>query len=152
MDIFLATSADAEQILVLQKLAYLSEAELYNDYAIEPLTQTIETARADFATNIVLKAVEDGKIIGSVRGAERNGACRVGKLMVHPEYQNRGLGTALMREIERLHPHAKRFELFTGWKSEKNIHLYEKLGYKTYKIKDISENLKLACMEKVITE
>jgi ribosomal protein RSM22 (predicted rRNA methylase) len=32
-----ATIKDAEEILDLQKLAYKSEAEIYNDYAIPPL-------------------------------------------------------------------------------------------------------------------
>jgi hypothetical protein len=39
---------NAEEILELQKLAYLSEAETYNDYSIPPLTQTIDQIRADF--------------------------------------------------------------------------------------------------------
>ena len=33
---------DAKEILDLQKLAYQSEAEIYNDYTIPPLTQTLE--------------------------------------------------------------------------------------------------------------
>ena len=34
-----------------------------------------------------------------------------------------------MREIEELFSDARRFELFTGRKSERNLHLYRKLGY-----------------------
>lgn len=37
VDILRAHEADAEEILQLQKLAYTREAELYGDYAIEPL-------------------------------------------------------------------------------------------------------------------
>jgi len=37
-----ATVADAEHILELQKLAYISEAEIYNDYNIPPLIQTLQ--------------------------------------------------------------------------------------------------------------
>jgi 2-aminoadipate transaminase len=37
-----ATVEDAKEILDLQKLAYQSEAEIYNDYTIPPLTQTLE--------------------------------------------------------------------------------------------------------------
>lgn len=36
-----ATKKDAEEILKLQKLAYISEAKIYNDYSIPPLTQTL---------------------------------------------------------------------------------------------------------------
>ena len=38
-----ATTNDAAEILALQKLAYVSEAEIYDDFGIQPLTQTVET-------------------------------------------------------------------------------------------------------------
>jgi hypothetical protein len=41
-----------------------------------------------------------------------------------------------------------RFELFTGHKSEKNIHIYKKLGYKNFKTDKITDNLNLIYMEK----
>ncbi|MFA6450882.1 MAG: GNAT family N-acetyltransferase [bacterium] len=150
IEIMAAGVADAVEILALQKLAYLSEAEIYNEYGIEPLTQTIEKAREDFAAQTVVKAVAGGRIIGSARGVMSGGVCKIGKLLVHPDYQNRGIGAALMREIERIFAGAKRFELFTGWKSEKNIYLYEKLGYRKYDLKDVSGNLKLVYMEKIV--
>ena len=37
-----ADRTDLEQILHLQKCSYLSEAEIYNDYSIKPLTQKID--------------------------------------------------------------------------------------------------------------
>lgn len=37
-----ASPADAAAILALQKLAYQSEARLYNDFSIPPLLQTLE--------------------------------------------------------------------------------------------------------------
>jgi hypothetical protein len=40
-----ATVSDAEEILALQKLAYQSEAEIYNDFGIPPLVQTLEAWR-----------------------------------------------------------------------------------------------------------
>lgn len=42
-----ATDQDAEQILKLQYLCYQQEAALYDDYAIEPLTQTLQALRAE---------------------------------------------------------------------------------------------------------
>jgi hypothetical protein len=37
-----AEPKDAEEILLVQKSAYRSEAELYNDYDIPPLNQAVE--------------------------------------------------------------------------------------------------------------
>ena len=45
-----ASVKDAAEILALQKLAYRSEAEIYDDYTIPPLTQTLEEMRTDIET------------------------------------------------------------------------------------------------------
>lgn len=92
---------DAEEILDIQRLAYRSEAEIYNDYTIPPLTQTLEELRADFNDRIFLKALADGVIIGSVRAYMQQETCLIGRLIVHPEFRNHGIGTMLMNEIER---------------------------------------------------
>ncbi len=121
---------DAPAILALQKLAYQSEAAIYNNYAIAPLTQTLKELEADFEKQVVLKAVVDGRIIGSVRGYLENGACFIGRVIVQPEFQNRGIGSLLMAQIEGCFSQAKAYELFTGEKSERNLHFYQKLGYR----------------------
>src|SRR4030042_6685710 len=96
-----AVTDDAEEILSLQKIAYRSEAEIYNDFTIPPLTQTLEGIKKDFENQFFLKAIIDGKIIGSVRAFVKEGTCYVGRLVVHPDFQNRGIGTHLMNRIEK---------------------------------------------------
>ncbi|WP_067621130.1 GNAT family N-acetyltransferase [Alicyclobacillus acidiphilus] len=142
-----ASVSDAEKILSLQKLAYQSEAEIYNDFSIEPLVQTLEQPQNQFEDHIILKAVVGDAIIGSVRAYEKDGTCFIGKLIVHPNHQNRGIGKRLMNAIEGLFPNS-RYELFTGSKSEKNIALYEKLGYKAFTENFISPDLSLIYLEK----
>ncbi|MFG6120962.1 GNAT family N-acetyltransferase [Thalassobacillus sp. B23F22_16] len=127
-----ASVADAPEILAIQKAAYLSEAELYNDYDIQPLKQTVTEVEEDFGDNLILKYTLDGTIVGSVRAHEIDGTCHIEKLMVDPEFQNRGIAKKLMKEIESRFSDC-RFELFTGGKSTKNISFYEKLGYKGFK-------------------
>ena len=142
-----ASIADAEEILILQKLAYRSEAEIYGDFSIEPLAQTLDEFIKQFVDHIILKAEMDGTIIGSVRAYEKNGTCFIGKLIVHPDHQNKGIGKKLMSAIENLFS-ASRYELFTGYKSEKNITLYEKLGYRIFKSSAITPNFSLVFLEK----
>ncbi len=144
-----ATVSDAEELLALQKLAYRSEAEIYDDFKIPPLVQTMEQMEADFEKQICLKAVVDGKIVGSVRAFAGEGTCYIGRLLVHPEFQNRGIGTELMARIEEVFRESKRFELFTGHRSEKNLHLYEKLGYRTFKTERVHDRLTIVFMEKI---
>ncbi|MGI0046742.1 MAG: GNAT family N-acetyltransferase [Nitrosotalea sp.] len=143
-----ATVSDAEEILLLQKLAYKSEAELYHDYDIPPMTQTLKNIQDDFERQIFLKATFDEKIIGSVRAFAQGETCHIGRLLVHPDFQNQGIGTKLMNEIESWFRACKRFELFTGDKSEKNMALYQKLGYETFKTEKITEQITLVYLEK----
>jgi ribosomal protein S18 acetylase RimI-like enzyme len=139
---------DAATILELQKLAYRSEAMIYDDFSISPLTQTLENLQSEFNTKTILKAVADNRIVGSVRAYQKNRTCYVERLIVHPDFQRRGIGTKLLKRIEELFSTANRFELFTGDKSESNIRLYSGLGYRIFKREPMMERLTLVYMEK----
>ena len=128
-----AHHTDLEQILYLQKCCYLQEAEIYKDYSIPPLTQTLEDIAKDFAKQTILKLECNSRIIGSVRGHLKDGTCHIGKLIVNKEHQNHGYGSSLIKAIEGKFKNAERYELFTGFKSTRNLYLYKKLGYKEFK-------------------
>lgn len=148
MNLELATIQDAESILALQKLAYVSEAEAYNDFDIDPLTQTLDALTRDFRKQVFLKALVNGRIVGSVRGYLADGTCHIGRLIVHPDFQNQGIGGKLMNGIESFFNNAERYELFTGHRSGRNLYLYRKLGYSAYKTEPVHENLMLVYLEK----
>jgi ribosomal protein S18 acetylase RimI-like enzyme len=143
-----ASIEDAVAILELQKLAYQSEANLYNDFSIPPLIQTTEELEVDFNRKVFLKTQVESKIIGSVRGYQAGNTCYIERLIVHPNHQGQGIGTALIESVESRFGQAERFELFTGNKSDRNIHLYERLGYKIFKRTEVNKNLSLVFMEK----
>jgi GNAT superfamily N-acetyltransferase len=111
MEIVQATVDEAEEILRLQKLSYQSEASRYGNYNIPPLKQTVQDIKDQFKTHIFLKAISGGKMVGTVRAHEENGTCRIGRLAVHPDSQNQGIGAALMKAIEDCYK-PERFELF----------------------------------------
>ncbi len=133
-----ASDYDAEIILRLQKTAYQSEAKRYNDYTLPPLLQTPEEIITDFKNQIVLKAVVSGEIKGSVRAYMENKTCFIGRLIVHPDSQKKGIATELMHNIESRFRSADRFELFTGNESIEALSLYYKLGYSIFKRKKLS--------------
>lgn len=143
-----APVADAVEILALQKLAYRSEAAIYNDFSIQPLTQTLEEVEREFDRMLFLEALTGGRIVGSVRARQEQGTCFIGKLIVHPAFRNRGLGTRLMREIEGRFGDAERFELFTGHRSEGNLRLYRRLGYRAFRERKVGDALTLVFLEK----
>jgi ribosomal protein S18 acetylase RimI-like enzyme len=148
VDISRARLDDLQEILAIQRLAYRQEAKLYDDYQIPPLTETLEDLKDKFASHTFLKATADGKIIGTVRVLQEGNTCHVGRLAVHPDFQNRGVAAKLLMEVERTFPACGRFELFTGDRSVRSIRLYEKLGYKRFKTERPANNVNLVYLEK----
>jgi ribosomal protein S18 acetylase RimI-like enzyme len=125
-----AQKSDAQSILEIQKLAFRSEAELHNNFNIPPLTQTIESIREDFNTYEFYKLMVNNRITGSLKiRLIENDILWIGRLIVHPDFQNRGYGKALMQYIEKKYDNVAGYELFTGQKSERNIRFYQGLGY-----------------------
>lgn len=146
--IYEAKEKDLQEILDLQYLAYQSEAALFGSKDIPPLKQTLDEVIDEFNKGIILKMINSvNVIIGSVRAKEDNGTVYIGKLMVHPEYRHKGYGSKLLEEIEYYFPQ-KRYELFTSTKSKDNIRLYQKMGYKIFDTKAVSEELHFVYMEK----
>ena len=113
MTIQSAQQEDLAEILALQKECYLQEAAIYEDYNIPPLLQTMESIEIDFEQNVFIKDIENGKIIGSVRAYQETQICKIGRLIVHPDFQNKGLGKQLMKRIEKEFSEVDKYELFT---------------------------------------
>ena len=136
-----ATALDAPEILALQKIVYQHEAEIYDDWSLTPLKQTLADMRVDFESKTFIKAVVGGKIVGSVRGYMVEGAtAHVSRLIVHPYFWQRGIGTKLVQEIEGRFPDARRFETFTGQKSRHTMEPYQRLGYAPIRQEKVSEH------------
>jgi GNAT superfamily N-acetyltransferase len=124
-----AVPDDAEAILALQRLAYQSEARRYDNWAIPPLVETLDSVREHIERHVVLKAIIDDRLVGSVRGVVAGDTCEVGRLIVDPAMQRRGIGSALLTAIEGRFRDVGAFELFTGSLSEDNLRLYRRHGY-----------------------
>lgn len=125
-----ATAGDLDEILTVQKRAFLKVAEEMQNLNIPPLTQTTEDIKDEFRKRIFLKYELDGKIVGSVRAhLDEANNCQIGKLVVLPEYQNKGLGKELMQQIEQEFPECGGYELFTGEGNGVTVSFYSKLGY-----------------------
>lgn len=148
MKVLEAMKYDLEEILKLQYLAYQSEAELHQNYKIPPLVQTLSEVENEYEKGVILKGVmEDGTIIGSVRGYTEGNTLYIGKLIVHPDMQGKGYGKQLLSSIEALYPDY-RYELFTSSKSIRNLGLYESRGYVRFLEKEAGSGLRIIYLEK----
>ncbi len=144
-----ANQQNIPQILELQKLAFAELVDIYGGSDYPPLTETLEEIEADFSRKVFLKLELAGRLVAAVRAYERKGSCIVERLVVDPEFQNQGIGRAMMFEIERIFDRVERFELFTGQRSERNLHLYTKLGYTEFKREPYSDAVTLVYMQKL---
>jgi ech hydrogenase subunit C len=153
-----ADKSDAPEILALQKIAYQSELEIYGDDSLPALQQTLEDLENEFDRRpnrettvlgaqspglhteedpsdrvIFLKAVVNGKIIGSIRGYAVGDTAYLSRMIVHPYFQGRGIGQRLMDEIEGAFPQVRYFEAKTGHQSKRNLQRLGKRGYQILK-------------------
>ena len=142
------TVADAGEILTVQRAAYVSEAQLYDNPTFTALTETVADVHTAVEAGGVLIARHGTRIVGAVRGELADGTCEVGRLVVAPDMQRRGIGRALLAAIESKFSHADRFELFTGDRSAANIRLYERAGYIRTRVVPIADTVSLIYLEK----
>ena len=145
-----AGNDDLPEILQLQYRAYQSEAALFRGKKIPPLTQSLEELTKECEEGIILKMTDqEGTILGSVRAKELDGTIYIGKLMVSPEHRGKGYGTRLLLSIEKRFTD-KRYELFTSTKSEANVKMYQRLGYRAFDTKQMDDELTFVHLEKLI--
>lgn len=149
-----AAPEDAGPIWSLQRAAYLTEAQLYGDPYLPPLTEGQEQVRAAFDRGPVLKAVLEGRIVGAVRGVAAERAFLVNRLAVAPDVRRRGIGRALMAELERRaaagHPELERFALAAGHGSEDGLRFFRSLGYTEASRERMSDHLVLVHLVKPV--
>lgn len=126
-----ATAADAGELHTLQRAAFLSEARAYDDLAIPPLQEQLADTAERIAQGRVWKAMAGARIVGAIQVAVEGQVAHIGRLMVVPDWQGRGVGTRLLRVAEQTAPaEVTSYELFTGAQSDGNLRLYLRAGYR----------------------
>ncbi len=148
-EILTATEKDIPELLNVQKTAFMPVAKKLNWPDAANITETLEQATEAFPHYTMLKMLNDeGHIIGMVRGKVENGSLYIGKLMVLPEYQGQGIGTQLIRAIEKHLPHQRAW-LNTCEQLEGNVYLYSREGFVPFKHEHINDHLTRVYMEKL---
>lgn len=148
MTIETANIKDVPELLELQYKAFGPICKLLNWEDAPNMKETVEQAAEEFPKYLTLKVCDgDSHIIGSVRGNVTDGSLFIGRLMVLPEHQGKGLGKALLREIQARMKHSRTW-LCTCKEVDSSYTLYEREGFTTYATEPVSEGISWAYMEK----
>ncbi len=133
----LATRADAGELLTLQRACWLQEALINDTLDIPALHESLEvvTAELEAWTTFVLRSA--GRLVGSVRGRLDGDQWFLGRLMVAPDLQGRGLGRWLLERVQDAAPdEARWFGLVTGVGSTENQRMYHRAGFRPTREQD----------------
>lgn len=142
-----ATEVDFPALLQVQQAAFGEYAGIYKLSGWT--TETLDSLKADAREKHILVAEANGEIVGSVRFWTVAGVCVIRLLSVSPASQARGVGKALIREIERVATDAHKIYACTMLRTARNIQFFLNLGYKAETIlPDHYDHLDLICFAK----
>lgn len=134
LDVRPAVPADAGELYTLQRACWLQELEANPGVEIPALRESLDDVRRGLGEWTVMVAREpvSGRLVGAVRGrVDRHGEWDIGRIMVAPDLQGRGLGRALLELVEALAPpEVATYVLFTGAGSTDNLRMYKKAGFR----------------------
>ncbi|RYC12863.1 tRNA (guanosine(37)-N1)-methyltransferase TrmD [Nocardioides zhouii] len=134
LDVRPAVPADAGELYTLQRACWLQEMEANPGVAIPALRESLDDVRRGLGdwTVRVVRQPSSGRLVGAVRGrVDSHGEWDIGRVMVAPDLQGRGLGRALLELVEELAPaDVTTYVLFTGAGSADNQRMYKKAGFR----------------------
>lgn len=78
--------------------------------------------------------VVDGQDVGVTTFSENNDYYEVGLIVVHPDYQNKGIASSILREYIKIATNNKKRIIIKTYKENPAQKLYARLGFNVYKI------------------
>ncbi len=140
-------AGDVGQVLAVQRAAFASEAQLYDDPSLPPLQETRDQLAADLGRTRGLVALRGDRIVGSVRVRVDGTSLHIARLSVAPDQQGRGLGAMLLARAEQV-AEASEALLFTGHLSASNLRLYARAGYVEQRRVPVDDRVTLVYLRK----
>ncbi|MBK9475540.1 MAG: tRNA (guanosine(37)-N1)-methyltransferase TrmD [Tetrasphaera sp.] len=134
LDAALATPADLPELVVLTRACWVPEAAASGTFDFPPFTDGVPELTASLSewTTYVWRAA--GRLVASIRvrrDPEDDRVWQLGRFMVAPDLQGRGIGQEILTFAESLAPRdVSTIWINTGRVSERNIRIYRKAGFR----------------------
>ena len=129
-----AQPSDAAELTTLQRACWVSEAKAIDTHDIPPLVESVDDVAHGLLEWQTWVVREGGRLVASVRARSHPddaATWQIGRLMVAPDLQGRGLGRHLLARVEEAAPaEVTSYSLFTGAGSADNIRMYKRAGYR----------------------
>lgn len=143
------TVDDAGQVLTIQRAAFLSEARVYGTTEIPPLVESLDDIRREIETTHSLGAFAGSRLVGAIRLSIDGAVGWISRVAVAPDQQGQGITSGLIRTLERDAPDGMtEFRLVAGAKSQQNLSMYERRGYREFDRMIDSLGIELVVMRK----
>ena len=140
---------DAGEALTVQRAAFVAEARTYGTADIPPLSETLEQLRHEIETTVTIGAFAGRRLVGSARLTVEGSVGWISRVAVAPDQQGRGIGAGLLEQVEdAAPPSVTTFQLCAGGRSETNIAMYQRRGYRDFERRHDSAGVELICMRK----
>ena len=130
-EIRLAQPADAGELLTLQRACWVQEQQANPDAHIPPLHEGLADVQEWMGSWTTLVVRSGGRLVAAARGRREGDSWDIGRLMVAPDLQGRGLGRLVLKAVEdAAADDVTGYVLFTGARSARNLTMYKKAGYR----------------------
>ena len=142
---------EAPALLAIQKQAFYEDLLTYEDVTSSPVNESLERLQYKLAHFEHFTIWFDEEMIGGIDIRKLpNNHYRLNRICIANAFQNKGLGSQIIRLIEEAFPDAISWSLDTPHLNTRNHHFYEKLGYVKIGEHQISDKLTLYDYEKVM--
>jgi NAD(P)H-dependent FMN reductase/GNAT superfamily N-acetyltransferase len=125
-----ASTADAGELLTLQRCCWVAEALVNDTLGIAALHEGLDEMIEGISAYDTWVVRDGARIVGSVRAGLVRRSWTIGRLMVAPDHEGRGLGRHLLSWAESQAPEGtESYALSTGASSTRNQRIYHGAGY-----------------------
>jgi ribosomal protein S18 acetylase RimI-like enzyme len=135
-----------EQLFLLQRAAYLVEAELINFFDIPPLKENLDELLN--CGEQFFGLFEGKELAGAISFTNEGEFLTICRTVVHPNHFRKGIAQKLLQTVEEVHSEYPILSVSTGKDNTPAKNLYMKNGYKHVGDVEVAPNFYISNFEK----